>query len=184
MRIKRKPKGQSTVEFLFAGPVVIMFFFLIIQSAYFGYTALAVQRAAIAGAREIALTGARNDQALRLKLAAALAPLARLNRAALAGIIYSRYETEFQSNRRNVRFKIYFPMPIWVPLADRILGVPFPSLSPFYQTEASLLLKSVLNGNSENPGNLIRKSLPYVLWLTFEAETHNEGFIQSREIEP
>ena len=32
MRIKRKPKGQSTVEFLFTGPVVIMFFFLIIST--------------------------------------------------------------------------------------------------------------------------------------------------------
>src|SRR6185369_5655278 len=83
----QKPKGQSAVEFLLAAPLLFLLFFLIIQSAYLGLTALALQRAAMAGAREIGLTGVLNDQNIRLKIAVSLAPLAYLNQAAFIGLL-------------------------------------------------------------------------------------------------
>jgi hypothetical protein len=182
----QKPKGQSAVEFLLAAPLLFLFFFMIIQSAYLGLTALALQRAAMAGAREIGLTGIQNDQNIRLKIAVSLAPLAYLSQAAFIGILNCRYESNAAFHPREIRFSLHYPMPIWVPIAGKLLGGPLPAAPPGFGNGMTPSLREVFKTAGITRLNLrdTHRGLPCVRWLTFEATFHNEGFPGESGIKP
>jgi hypothetical protein len=174
------PKGQSAVEFLLTAPFLFLFFFLTIQLAYTAYVAFSVQRAALSAAREISLTGPGDEESLYFKVGYALAPLASLHPAALIGISRAQCAYSFSPDRKKVLVQVRYPMPIWVPMAGKILGVPFPSGPSADSPAARALRKAFLLLGKAAPNFGSEAATPaYVRWMTFQASAVNEGFTNS-----
>lgn len=175
---RKKQDGQSAVEFVLLAPFLFLFFFLTLQIFYTAFTALAVQRAALAIARESSITGIGADDVLREKLILALAPLSSLHPATFAGILGANYERSLSPNGQDVVVKVHFPMPIWVPMVGKVLGerLPVSLLLDSYSERKSLQDIFHLLGHSIPDLSFSKDRLPYFRWVIFEAVTHNEGY--------
>jgi hypothetical protein len=174
----KSQSGQSSIEFALIVPLLFLIFFAVIQMAYMGYVALAVQRAALAAAQERSLTGPWGGTDINFKLAYALSPLASFNQATLACVSQSQYSCSISPDQKKVTIQVRYPMPIWVPLADRIFGQPLASSVDSNSTEMGLAIKEAfkLSGKPEPDLSFQADRFPHVFWITFESGTYNEGF--------
>jgi hypothetical protein len=122
-------RGQALVEYVLIAPLLFLIFFAIIQLAYMGLTALAVQRAAMAIAREAAISTDPTAQPLenwRIVTQQYLAfyPLLSLKKTdVLLAIAGTDIQTVVEG--RMVKTTVRYPMPIWVPLVGPLFGKTF-----------------------------------------------------------
>jgi hypothetical protein len=173
-----KQRGQSAVEFVLIAPLLFIIFFGIIQLAYMAFVSFAVQRAAIAVAREASLTGNPSRMNCYPKLIFSLAPLCKLNRTTFACIAASRCQIIESKDKKWVTARLHYPMPIWVPLVGRIFGEEIiPSRQIIPEGVANDLEKiTSLFGFSMPRLSFDGAHLPYFRWMIFEASVFNEGF--------
>jgi hypothetical protein len=179
----QRQRGQSSVEFVLIAPLLFFVFFAIIQLAYMGFVSFAVQRAAIAVARESSLTGNRGQADFYPKLIFALAPLGSLNRTTFACIAASRCQISESNDKKMVVARLHYPMPIWVPLVGRIFGekiIPSGQIIPTGIAK-DLEIAASLFGVSIPHLSFDGVHLPYFRWMIFEASVYNEGY-PSREL--
>jgi len=152
-----------------------MALFSILQLSYLGYASMALQKAAFSLVRDVARTGDGSGPALQARLLAALSPLAALNRTCWASVVATRYEKEISLDGSEATIHLHYPMPIWVPLAGRFLGEPFPvrpGQDPGTQ-EAQRILRRL--GIPFPPVLTADFRAPNIRWLTYTATAQNEG---------
>jgi hypothetical protein len=120
--------GQALGEFMLIAPLLFLIFFAILQLAYMGLSTLAVQRAAMAIAREAALSADPTVSSLgnwRIVTQQLLAfhPLLSLRRReTLLAVAGTRIDIDVEG--RMVRATVRYPMPVWVPLVGPLFGGP------------------------------------------------------------
>ncbi len=176
--MKNKQKGQSAVEFSLIAPLLFFIFFGVIQVAYMAFVALAVQRAALAIAREASLTGDRTIKEFRSKLVYSLAPLSSLSPKTMASVAACQCVCQESYDKKKIFVQIRYPMPIWVPLVGRLFGeelVPnfdsnFSRGGVDIQRAARIFGIPIPDFSSKQP------RLPFYCWINFNASTYNEGF--------
>lgn len=180
-RNDRTAKGQSAVEFLLVGPVLFLIFFSILQLAYLGLSAMAVQRAANAIAREASFSAGDEDQAqdrLRglLQRTLALTPLSALDRER-SWVCAACAQVGITRDRTSVTVTVRYPMPIWVPGVQHIFGqslIPpgtsrIPEDGGIVSKILSLFSVPVAPVSAGTPRRLS------VRWLTFSATVFDES---------
>jgi len=174
----QKQKGQSAVEFVLIAPFLFFIFFGIIQLAYMGFVSFAVQRAAFAVAQESSLTGSQNSSDFYSKLIFALSPLGSLNRATFACIAASRCQITTSDVQKKVTARLYYPMPIWVPLVGRIFGEKIIPSTRFNSNGVTkdIEIAASLFGVSLPNFSFDGVHFPFCRWMIFEASTYNEGY--------
>lgn len=180
-RFFQNPRGQSLVEFTLSAPLLLFIFFGIIQLAYTGLEAFAVQRAAFSLAQEASLTGIKNGPNLDFELACALAPLAALHRAILATVTAARATCETSPDRKMIIVRITCPVPIWVPVIGRIFGKRMRLLPDTAESSMgrSLLSAFSLLGLPLPDLSFSETGLPYAWEASFEASVYNEGYLRA-----
>lgn len=120
--MRRHASGQSAVEFVLTAPLLFLLLFGLIQAAYGALVCFAVQRSALAAARHAARfdgTGGAFGSP-RFQAYAALVPLASLHRSNLLAACLT--QVDIQNNGFRVTAIVRYPMPLWVPMAGRLLG--------------------------------------------------------------
>lgn len=183
MRIRSRTdgKGQSAVEFVLVAPLLFLVLFSILQLAYLGLSALAVQRAANAVAREASIVGSASPGSFAgsrpiLQCAIALTPLSFLDRkAALTALAGTR--VEITRHPGTVTAQVRYPMPLSVPVVQRLFGEPFVpgSDGPGLPSLKDLQKWLPLPGLPAPPVPSRSLELPYVRWLTASATVHDES---------
>lgn len=175
--IKNTPKGQSAVEFVLIAPLLFFIFFAIIQLAYMAYVSLAVQRSALAVARDATLTGQEYSISFKSQLAISLLPLTNLNPRILSTILASDYALNYSPDRKTVAVQVKYPMPIWVPLIRNVIGENLESTQDYNQTTEGQAIKKAfeLLGKPAPDLNFQKERLP-VFWVTCQETTFNEGY--------
>ena len=170
-------KGQSAVEFVLIAPLLFFIFFAIIQLSYMAYVSLAVQRSALAVARDATLTGWENSISFKSQLAISLLPLANLNPKILSTILASDYDLNYSPDQKAVVVQVKYPMPIWVPLVRNVIGENLESTQDFNQTAEGQAIKNAfeLLGKPAPDLNFQNERLP-VFWVTYQETTFNEGY--------
>lgn len=181
MTCRQSTAGQSAVEFVLIAPLLFLIFFLILQVTTLGLSCLAVQRAAMAVAREASLSGdAVMDPHAGIRATAqkliALGPLTRLNGKA-AWLCAAFSTCEVTHDRTTVTATVRYPMPLVMPLAGKVLGVsldpgPAPPLSGNPDTLGFLLHCAGMTLPDWNA--LPRRRIP-VRWIVFTARCFNEA---------
>lgn len=173
----KAPKGQSAVEFVLAAPLLFLIFFAIIQLAYTAYVSLAVQRAALAVARNASLSGQNYSMAFKTQLILSLLPLANLSPKTLSTILESEYKVTFSSDYQQVTAQVRYPMPIWVPLVQNFLGEDLATSNDGSQTQETEAVKSVFNLLGRPAPDLPPQSAHQpVVWVHYQVTTFNEGY--------
>ena len=176
---KRNSKGQSAVEFILIAPLLFFIFFAIIQLVYMAYACFAVQRAALAAAQETSLTGTWDGADIQLKAACALSPLASLSKTSMACVSQVQCSRSFSLDHQRVIAEVLYPMAIWVPMVGSVFGKPL--LVTTGGTDEALGKAFELLGKPKPDLSLSGVHLPYVIWITFRAETYNEGFTKNTD---
>jgi hypothetical protein len=163
------------LEFLLAAPLLLLFFFGILQLTYMASVAFALQRSAFDLARQAAITGTREGPELRSRLWSHLAPLGTLAPEAAVAIAASEFECRDSADGSWVTARVRYPMPLWVPGLGSVFGRPFtPPPHPPGRREAwerfsrtaSFPLPSL---------PLVRDRRFPVRWMTAESTVHHEG---------
>ncbi|HVZ80578.1 MAG TPA: TadE/TadG family type IV pilus assembly protein [bacterium] len=170
-------RGQSAVEFALIAPFLFFVFFAIIQLAYMAYASFAVQRAALSIARDAARSDDPELYDPHFQLLYSLGPLAALNRTTLATALASK--CSIATNGAKVVVTLKYPMPIWVPLAGEVFGVPL-STSFLQENSTGALMTDILKGLGLDPSILSIPALhlPNVFWMTFTAEAIDENITE------
>ncbi len=178
---RQGPAGQSAVEFLLIAPLLFLIFFLILQVTTLGLSCLAVQRAAMAVAREASLSGDAVEEphagirAIAQKLIA-LGPLTRLNGNA-TWLCAAFSSCEVVHDRTMVTATVRYPMPLVMPLAGKVLGESLdPGRMPPLPGDSDTLAFLLRCAGMTLPewSALPRRRLP-VRWLRFTARCFNEA---------
>lgn len=166
-------KGQSAVEFALLSPLLFVIFFGIIQLAYSVYVAFAVQRAAYAIAREAAASTDPISFNPYFQLVYCLAPLGQLNSSTLATALATKCDISVEDE--TVKVRLLYPMPIWVPMIDKLFGEKL-QLNPSNLGAADSSLKSAFQIIGKTPPELSLQglTLPYVRFMAFSATTPEE----------
>src|SRR5579871_4302 len=170
-------KGQSAVEFVLIAPLLFFIFFAIIQISYMAYVSFAVQRAALAVARTASLSGLDNQALFQTQLAVSLMPIANLNRKTLLTVLASDCKVSVSPDGQKITAQVRYPMPIWVPLADKVLGETLVPTADYNSTAAGQAIKAIFKMLNLNPSPDLSFSgvhLP-VCWISYQATTFNEG---------
>ena len=165
------------MEFALIAPVLFLVFFAVLQTAYTAFTALAVQRAALAVAQNASQSpnGLPSKSLVEARLIYALYPLSRLNRTTLACAFAS--QTQIKNEGQRVTVQIRYPMPIWVPGVGRLFGEPLIPSFDYTQTALGRQVQGLLAVFGVRLPDLSFEGLrfPYARWMTFQASTFNEG---------
>jgi hypothetical protein len=165
-------------------PILFLLFFAILQLFLLGVTCLALQRSAIAIARETSIADgivSRSGMSLRhhIQKTSALLPLVQLDRgrgwhcmaASRVDIIHSD---------RTVTATIHYPMPIRLPGLGRWFGTQLTSTFPL----SSEPLPSILEKTLRSLGIPLQgRSLPvpshfHVRWMSFTATAFSESSVK------
>ncbi len=174
---KKVPKGQSAVEFVLIAPLLFLIFFGIIQLSYMAYVSLAVQRAALAVARNASLSGRDNSLAFKTQLVISLFPITNLSSKTLSTILASDYKITFSSDYQEITAQVRYPMPIWVPLVQNFLGEDLASPGDTDQTSEGEAIIAVYRFLGKTPPDLSFQGLHQpVVWLNYQVTTFNEGY--------
>jgi len=170
-------KGQAAVEFSLSAPILLLFFFCLIQAAYTAYVSLAVQRAALAVARKSALSPLESSTAFKTQLALSLLPIVRLNPQTLPSILQAEYHSSLSSDQKKITATIRYPMPIWIPVVREIFGEPLSTAPPESQSPESHILKNIISLLNWPELNKPLQSASFpVRWVVFEETTFNESY--------
>ena len=172
-----KAKGQSLVEFCLIAPLLFFIFFAIIQLAYMSYVSLAVQRAALAVAREASLAGTDQSTFFKTKAVLSLMPIANLSQRTLLTILASRCSVRISSDQKQVIAQVRYPMPIWVPLVRDIFGETLVPSADYNNDPAGQSVKTLFQILGRDPPDLSFSGvhLP-VVWFKYQETTFNEAY--------
>lgn len=177
MRKNITHKGQGAAEFVLAAPFLFLFFFCVIQAAYTGYVALAVQRAALAVARNAALSPAESSLDFKTQLALSLLPIVSLNSKTLITVFEAQYQTALSQDQKQVIARVRYPMPIWIPFLRNLFGEPLiPSFDYNDSTEGRAVRNLFSLLNKPPPDLSFEGARLPVRWIVFEETTFNESF--------
>lgn len=173
---KKDAKGQTAVEFVLVVPLLFLIFFAIIQLSYMAYASLAVQRAALAVARNASLGGTDKPEAFKTQLAVSLLPIANLNRKTLLTVLASDCRVAPSADNRRMTALVRYPMPIWVPLVGSIFGRTLIPGVNYNGTPAGEAIQALFRISGKVPPDLSFKGahLP-VVWINYQATTFNEA---------
>lgn len=172
-----KPKGQSAVEFCLIAPFLFFIFFAIIQLAYMSYVSFAVQRAALAVARDASLGGIDQTTAFKTKAALSLMPISNLSRKTLLTVLASQCSVAVSSDQKQIIAKVRYPMPIWVPLVGKVFGQTLIPSVNYNNNPAGDAIRNLFLILGKTPPDLSFQGvhLP-VVWVTYQESTFNEAF--------
>ena len=175
-RLQEKAIGQSAVEFLLIAPLLFTILFAIIQVAYIAYASLAVQRAALSIAKDVARTDGILPYDPEFQLLYSLAPLGSLNSQTLATI--DATQCTIQTNENKIHVEVRYPMPIWIPLVRNFMGEKLSS-SYLHDKSVSDMMNLVFKIIDKTPPSLplSNDAQPVVHWITFSADANDENSI-------
>ena len=179
MHLLQKQTGQSTVEFLLIAPVLFFIFFGIIQFFYTAFVSFAIQRATYSIAQQAAASSSPSSFSPQFQIIEALLPIEQLNPSALA---YSfATQCTIDTDGTNVHVKVSYPMPLWVPLINNLIGQNLNNLSAtsnFIPPSLTNVLQAV---GLSLPNFNINQNLTKVFWITFEAQALDENSIGAQK---
>jgi len=171
-----KSKGQAAVEFVTLAPLVFLIFFGIIQLAYTAFISFAVQEATFSIARSAAASNSPESYDPTLQIIYSLTPISKLNHSTLATLLAT--QCHIQTDGQTVHVVVKYPMPIWIPIIQKIFGKKL-SIPASVWIPNEILLNQVFEIAGTTPPNLSLQipTLPYVHWLTFSANALDENSI-------
>jgi hypothetical protein len=165
-------RGQSAVEFLLIAPVLFMFFFGILQLFYFAFASFAVQKATNAIARQAASSDDFNAFDPHFQIISALLPLEKINSTTVISAFSTKCNIQEQENM--IKATVSYPMPIWVPFANKLFGSAM-NTSPTATTTPSNDILDLLNAIGLTlPIPNLGQNTQNVIWLNFEATCVDE----------
>jgi hypothetical protein len=178
-----RSQGQSLAEFTLIAPLLFLFFFALIQLTYGAFASFAVQRAANAIAREAAASEDPKAYNPYFQLAYCLAPLGQINSTTLATVLATHCDISIDEETGDyVQVRVYYPMPLWVPMAGRLLGQPFQVASALRSPmENALEIAFEALGKPKPDLSFKQFSFPHVLNLSFTAQALNENTVGYQE---
>ncbi len=178
-----KSQGQSLAEFALIAPLLFLFFFALIQLTYGVFASFAVQRAANAIAREAAASEDPKTYNPYFQLAYCLAPLGQINSTTLATVLATHCDiTQDEETGDYIQVRVSYPMPLWVPLAGKLLGQPLQVASALRSPmETSLESAFEALGKPKPDFSFKQFSFPYVLNLFFTAQALSETTVGYQE---
>lgn len=165
------------MEFVLIAPLLFFVFFAIIQLVYMSYVSFAVQRAALAVARDASLGGMDQTAAFRTKAVLSLMPIANLSRKTLLTVLASQCSVAVSADQKQITAKVRYPMPIWVPLASNVFGQTLVPPVDYNQDRAGQAVRDLFLILGKKPPDLSFEGvhLP-VVWITYQESTFNEAF--------
>jgi hypothetical protein len=174
-KLTNKFSGQSTVEFLLIAPVLFFIFFCIIQFFYIAFISFAVQRATYSIAQQAAASPNPSSFSPQFQIIEALIPIEQLNPSTLAYTLEA--QCTVNTDGTNVHVSLSYPMPLWIPLINNLIGQTLNNQSAM-SNFIPLALVNVLQAAGLSLPNLnTNQNLTKVLWITFEAQTLDENSI-------
>ena len=178
MFFSKESKGQSSVEFLLVAPFLFLIFFGIIQLAFSAYVVFAVQRTTNSIARAAAASEDPSQYDPTIQLGYGLAPLGLLSHQTLATVLATK--CAIQTNGDTVHVQVSYPMPIWVPMAGRLLGQKL-SLVPADATAMCSALQVIFQALRKPVPDFtsVSSNPPYVQLISFSCDAVDENSIGS-----
>jgi hypothetical protein len=170
-----KSLGQSTVEFLLIAPLLFFIFFGIIQFFYTAFVSFAVQRATYSIAQQAAASSNPSSFLPQFQIIEALLPIEQLNPSTLSYTFATQYTID--TDGTNVHVKVSYPMPLWVPLINNLIGQNLNNRSAASNFIPPSLASVLQAAGLALPNPNINQNLTKVLWITFEAEALDENSI-------
>jgi hypothetical protein len=155
--------------------VLFLIFFGIIQFFYTAFVSFAIQRAAYSIAQQAAASPNPSSFLPQFQIFEALLPLEQLNPSTLAYTFST--QCSIDTDGTTVHVKLSYPMPIWVPLINNIIGQNLnniPAISNFIPSSLVNVLQAV---GLAIPSFSNNQNLTKVLWINFEAQALDENSI-------